>query len=202
MPPASLLLVLSTLAGPAPAVAPAPHATFALTETAAASPQRSRPQGLTGSRPHRFGLGGTVGVSNRGAAGAVRYWFGQRVGIDFTAGYYRRRLTPTLTASSTQVMPSVLVMFTEPDPSRDVDLRPYAGGGVNYARLLSGTPTPGARTSATGGQIFGGVEMTFAEAENLAISAETGYYRQPVRLTSAPYADGLDFRLFVHMYLN
>jgi hypothetical protein len=74
----------------------------------------------------------------------MRYWFGQRVGIDFTAGYYRHRLTPTLTASSTQVMPSVLVMFTEPDPSRDVDVRPYAGGGVNYARLLSGTPATGA----------------------------------------------------------
>ena len=202
MPPASLLLVLSTLSGPVPAVAPAPPAAFVLTDTAA-SPQRSGPQGLTDPRPHRFGLGGTVGVSNRGAAGAMRYWFGQRVGLDFTAGYYRRRLTPTLTSSSMQVMPSVLVMFTEPDPSRDVDVRPYAGGGVNYARLLSGTPTTtGASTSATGGQIFGGVEMTFAEAENLAISAETGYYRQPVRLTSAPYADGVDFRIFVHMYLN
>jgi hypothetical protein len=200
MPPAALLLVLSTLAGPAPAAASAPPAPFAL--TASASPQRSGPQGLTGSRPHRFGLGGTIGVSNRGAAGAMRYWFGQREGIDFTAGYYRHRLTPTLTASSTQVMPSVLVMFTEPDPSRDVDVRPYAGGGVNYARLLSGTPATGAGTSATGGQIFGGVEMTFAEAESLAISAETGYYRQPVRLTSAPYADGVDFRIFVHMYLN
>jgi hypothetical protein len=200
MPPASLLLVLSTLSGPGPAVTPAPPAALVRADTAA-SPQRSGSQGLP-PRPHRFGLGGTVGVSNRGAAGAMRYWFGQRVGLDFTAGYYRRQLTPTLTSSSMQVMPSVLVMFTEPDPSRDVDVRPYAGGGVNYARLLSGTPTTGARTSATGGQIFGGVEMTFAEAENLAISAETGYYRQPVRLTSAPYADGVDFRIFVHMYLN
>ena len=200
MPPAALLLVLSTLAGPAPATASAPPAAFALTEAVSASPQRSGPQGLTGSRPHRFGLGGTIGVSNRGAAGAMRYWFGQRVGIDFTAGYYRHRLTPTLTASSMQMMPSVLVMFTEPDPTRDVDLRPYAGGGVNYARVLSGTSST--RTSATGGQVFGGVEMTFAEAESLAISAETGYYRQPVRLTSAPYADGVDFRIFVHMYLN
>ncbi len=201
MPPASLLLVLSTLAGPAPAVAPAPHAPFALTDTAAFSPQRSGPQGID-PRPHRFGLGGTVGISNRGAAGAIRYWFGQRVGVDFTAGYYRRRLTSTLTSSSTQLMPSVLVMLTAPDPSRDVDIRPYVGGGVNYARLLSGTPITGGRTSATGGQVFGGVEMTFAEAENLAISAETGYYRQPVRLTSGPHADGVDFRLFVHMYLN
>ena len=200
MPPAALLLVLSTLAGSTPATASALSAAFALTEAVSASPQRSGPQGLTGSRPHRFGLGGTIGVSNRGAAGAMRYWFGQRVGIDFTAGYYRHRLTPTLTASSMQMMPSVLVMFTEPDPTRDVDLRPYAGGGVNYARVLSGTSST--RTSATGGQVFGGVEMTFAEAESLAISAETGYYRQPVRLTSAPYADGVDFRIFVHMYLN
>ena len=96
-------------------------------------------------------------------------------------------------------------MLTDAHPSRDVDLRPYAGGGISYgsasSRLQSGTLTT-TRTSGMGMQAFGGVEMTFKDSDNVAISAEMGYYRQPVRVITSPVADGVTYRVFVHFYLN
>jgi outer membrane protein W len=166
-----------------------------------------RPAGSSSStqRPHRFGLGGQVTASNRGASGALRYWFGDRVGVDFTAGYFRARTGSTFRTSSLQVSPAVLVLLTDASPARSIDVRPYVGGGVTYGRTLSSTQTDDvvtSRASGTGGQVFGGVEMTFQNEPNLAISAETGYYRQPIRFAGSPVVDGGDFRVYVHYYLR
>jgi hypothetical protein len=161
--------------------------------------------GVTDPRPHRFGLGGQVTASNRGASGALRYWFGDRVGVDFTAGYFRARTGSTFRASSLQVSPAVLVLLTDANPARSIDIRPYVGGGVSYGRTFSSIQTDDVvtpRVSGTGGQAFGGVEMTFQDEPNLAISAETGYYRQPIRFAGSPVVDGVDFRVYVHYYLR
>ena len=99
--------------------------------------QGRSPATTSGSqRPHRFGLGGTFGVSNRGAGGAFRYWFGERVGLGLTASWYRGpKYTTTGTRSSSfQGAPSLLVMLTRPDATRDIDIRPYVGGGLSYTR--------------------------------------------------------------------
>ena len=134
----------------------------------------------------------------------MRYWFGDRVGVDFTAGYYRARSSSALQSSSVQAAPAVLVMLTEADPSRDLDVRPYLGAGVGYIRATSSLrtdPTIRSTVSGTGVHAFGGVEMTFAESPNVAVSTEVGYYRQDVRLAGLPANDSVDVRVFVHFYL-
>jgi opacity protein-like surface antigen len=208
MPFSALLVVLSAFPAPAAVQSPVLDVQPIAVEVAAAADepaQRVGSTGLTDPRPHRFGLGGSLGLSNRGGAGALRYWFGSRVGVDFTAGYYRANAGSTLRTSSYHVSPSVLVMLTEAHPARDIDVRPYVGGGVGYVRATSSLrtdTTTTSRLSATGMQAFGGVEMTFQEQNNLAISAELGYYRQPVRVAGAPLGDGMDMRVYVHFYLR
>jgi len=203
MPVSALLVVLSTLSAPDLTFN---HAPAAAVTTVEASPER-RAGRMTppAPRPHRLGFGGSMGVSNRGGGGALRYWFGERVGVDFMAGYFRGGSGSTLRSSSVQAAPSMLVMLTAADPSRGVDLRPYVGAGTTYVRASSSLrtdPTIRSTVSGTGVQAFGGVEMTFHDNPNLAISAELGYYRQNVRLAGLPVVDGVDGRVYVHFYLR
>jgi opacity protein-like surface antigen len=210
MPFSALLVVLSAFPAPAFVQSPALDvrpADAAITAAANEEEPAQRPggTGMTDPRPHRVGLGGSLGISNRGGGGALRYWFGSRVGVDFTAGYHRANAGSTIRTSVYHVSPSVIVLLTDADPTRDIDVRPYVGAGVGYVRATSSlntsTPTT-SRASATGWQAFGGVEMTFQEHQNLAISTELGYYRQPVRFAGVPDTDGFDVRVYVHFYLR
>ena len=108
--------------------------------------QRTRPQPQTqpvsnapSQRPHTVGFGGTFGVSNYGGGGSVRYWFGDRVGLNanvsWTRPYGGVRTTTGRTVSSGsvfQALPSVIVNLKKPDPNADIELMPYAGAGLHY----------------------------------------------------------------------
>ena len=176
-----------------------------------------RPQGegerrRTGERPHTVGLGGQVGISNRGAGGGTRFFFGNRFGVNFDMLWYRgsgTRYTSNPQQGSTfAAMPSFIYMLTKPNLTRDVDVRPYVGGGVNYVRSTRPVTTTGGSTttlqrrSGTGGQVFGGVEMTFAEADWMTISAEGIYYKLPINYVNASIVGGFNYLLAFHFYLR
>ena len=106
-------------------------------------------------------------------------------------------------------MPSVMYMVTKPNLLRDVDIRPYVGGGVNYVHASRPVPTtadPRVLTleseSGMGGQVFGGAEMTFRSADYITISFEGTYYRLPVTYQNAALRDGFTYALAFHFYLK
>jgi hypothetical protein len=163
----------------------------------------------TGERPHTVGLGSQVSLSNRGAGGGGRFWLGERLGVNINVGWYRPRYTVSgvQPGSTFGAFPSFILMLTKPDSTRDIDVRPYVGGGISY---VSGpqrvTTTSGAtvfeRTSGTGGQAFAGVELTFKEADWMTISGEGIYYRLPVRIVNSSVVDGFNYLMAIHFYLK
>ena len=92
MPFGTWVLVTATLTAPS---APGPAVTpmlaidlnaSVIARSAGASDQRATsttPQ--QGERPHQFGIGGSITASTRGAAGDVRYWFNDHIGLNMTA---------------------------------------------------------------------------------------------------------------------
>ena len=189
-----------------------PLASFLLVIATLATPQQDpgRPASSTTDRPHRFAVGGTIGVSTRGAGGAVRYWFGERLGVDLQAAWSRPiNAYGNSTGNTFQVLPSVVFMLRPITPNADIDVRPYVGGGFNYLQTSAYHPPtiPGASTShqdtnGIGGQAFGGIEMTFRDAQKMTISAEVVYYNLPIRTISAQAIDGFNFTIAFHYYLK
>ena len=207
------VFVLSALLGAptqAPPVRPAvlpdpgPHI-IARFDTAQLDQERERR--TTGDRPHTIGLGGQMGVSNRGGGGGFRYFFGNRLGGNLEVAWYRPRYSTTASGSTFAVLPSFIFMLTDPDPTREVDIRPYVGGGVNYVRSSRPVVTsPGQSASLSrsgmGTQAFGGIELTFREADFLTISVEGTYYRLPVTYVNANVVGGFNYVLAFHFYLR
>jgi len=205
------LLLLWTLASSTPATPAAPVALL--------SPQGGRGQGqgqpdptpAPADPPHTLGIGGTMSVSNRGAAGGFRLFMSQHVGLDMNVGWYRGTVGGTSSSGGNTFVasPSVIVMFAKPNPQADVDVRPYAGGGVNYSYRSLGDQVRSASPSATlsqsgwGSQVFGGVEMTFSNVKALAVSLEVAHY-QTAAATGfvAGHVNGTDAYLMFHFYVN
>lgn len=209
MPFATLLLVTSTLA--APGAARVGDVTsgviFETVVPRTATAQRAAPA-PRGERPHQFGIGGSVTASTRGAAGDIRYWFSDHIGLSMTAGWYRGFYQTTAgdRPSTIHCSPAIMYMIGKPDYTRDVDIRPFVGGGASYLRSRRPVvATTGnirmAEASGTGMHAFGGAEVTFKEAEQVALSAELIYYRLPVRLSNNSI-DGLNYLVAVHIYLK
>src|SRR5262245_14840961 len=188
MPLAPLLLAIATLAAP--------------------EQDPNRLASSPSDRPHRFAVGGTIGVSTRGAGGAIRYWFGDRLGVDLQAAWSRPyNAYGNSTGNTFQVLPSFMFMLKPVNPTADIDVRRYVGGGFNYLQTSSYHPptVPGARTTnqdtnGIGGQAFGGIEMTFKDAQKMTISAEVVYYNLPIRTISAQAIDGFNCMIAFHYY--
>jgi outer membrane protein W len=214
---ATLVLVTASLISPQPSPSRVTAADSA--DHAAAPPsaeQRDRRQQITNGpteRPHTVGLGASIGISTYGGGGSVRYWFGDRVGLNFDAAWtrpYQRTTTPQGTAISRgsvfQALPSMLVNLKKANQDADIDLVPYVGAGLHYinsSRPLTYTaPTLDQRTSGMGGQVFGGVEMSFKETPSLTISVEGIYYRLPVRVANARLIEGFNYLVAIHWYLK
>lgn len=216
MPLGTWFLVTATLAAPS---APGPAVSFRLAvdlnasvaaRSAGATDQRATsttPQ--QGERPHQFGIGGSITASTRGAAGDVRYWFNDHIGVNLTAGWYRSGFeTPSGQRPTTvHVSPSVIYLIGRPNYTREVDIRPFVGGGASYLRATRPIVSPTANiltaeSSGTGMHAFGGAELTFKDAEQLALSGELIYYRLPVQLSNRSSLDGLNYLVAVHFYLR
>ena len=167
----------------------------------------------SGERPHQIGLGAQMGLSSRGGGGAFRMFMTPQLGFNFSASYYPgtryNTVNGPVSGSTFAVMPSVMYMITKPNLLRDVDLRPYVGGGLNYVHA-SGRPLPTTvpgvisygSESGIGGQVLGGVEMTFRSADYITISFEGTYYRVPGTYQNASLRDGFQYALAFHFYLK
>ena len=168
----------------------------------------------SGERPHQIGVGAQMGLSSRGAGGGFRMFMTPQLGFNFSASYYPGTRYATANGGIIQgntfaVMPSVMYMITKPNLLRDVDIRPYVGGGLNYV-YASGRPLPTTvpgvisygSESGMGGQVLGGAEMTFRSADYITISFEGTYYRLPGTYQNASLRDGFQYALAFHFYLK
>jgi hypothetical protein len=216
------LLFVATLAVPGydvpngqngPATPAAPAVSAPATDT-----EQTRLQQLegsrrdTGDRPHTVGFGGQLAVSNRGAGAGVRYFFFERLGLNMDVLWVRHgsRFTSSATpqGSTFAALPSFLFLLKKPDPSADVDVVPYVGGGLSYVSASRSTPTTAGATSTlvrrrgNGGQVFGGIEMTFSDADWMTISAEGIYYKLPINYVNANVVGGFNYLLAFHFYLR
>jgi outer membrane protein W len=227
---APLLLVTTSLITPAPAQ-PGPSVDLfrpdLMKNITLEAVQQPRQNPITQSNPntqdptHQFGLGAALTMTNRGVGGSMRYWFGDHVGVTLQASWYKsggyRAYSITgvnadiPTGHTYQVMPSLILLFGQTDPTKVVSLRPYVGGGASYASssrpvtTLTG-PTSSTvslyRTSGIGQVGFGGIELSFLDYPSLTISNEIAYYRLPVKLGNRTAVDGVNYQVAVHFYLK
>ncbi len=187
------LLLVTTLVSTAPhlgvsavsvATSPSPALDSAAAPAAEAAPAaaelqaRPVPPPATTPAMHTVAIGGSIVAGSNGATGAFQYWFNQYVGMEMSVGYYRLPDYYSTTGSggyTFQSAPSVVVLLTKPDQTRDVNLRPYVGGGVNYVSSSGDVVAARARTastpssSGTGMQAFGGVEMSFKDTPRVGL---------------------------------
>ena len=177
------------------------------------SQQRQQPQGDEDRRPlsvdrnHAVGFGGQVSVSNSGVGAGTRLFFSERLGVNLNAFWYNSSPTgagPTQ-GSTYGAVPSFMYMFSNP-ASKDVDIRPYVGGGVSYISssrpVRTGAVTTTERFTGMGGQVFGGVEMTFREIDFMTISAEGIYYKLPVAMINTSMMDGMNWLMAIHFFVK
>jgi hypothetical protein len=164
---------------------------------------------MSDERRHEFGLGATFGLSGRGGGGGFRYFFNDRFGVNALAGYSRPQSIggSSLGRSVFYVAPSVVYMLTPMNTKADIDLRPYIGGGMSYGGA-TGTPSTGGSTGirsngfGLGGQVFGGVELTFQDAKAVTISAEVAHYEVHSPYSAGPIIRGTNFFLTFHFFLK
>jgi hypothetical protein len=95
-------------------------------------------------------------------------------------------------------------VFALPDSVGDyLWLRPYVGSGV-MIRHQSLTSVPGAASATSNGlgwQAFGGGELTFAGAPQLAVSADVGYRRLDTPVDGFELG-GLGLSVSAHWYVK
>ena len=187
---APLLLVTTLMAAPA---APA---------DAQVRPVPPPPQSTA---QHTLSFGGSIVAGSNGATGGFNYWFNDHVGVQMSVGYYvlPHYYSTNSSGSTFQAAPSVLVMLTPPNQTRDVNFRPYLGGGINYVSSSTPvSPSAGVTTSGTGGQAFGGVEMSFKDTPGLAITMEAAYFHLPEGFAGTGYIGGMNYLLGVRFYVK
>jgi hypothetical protein len=209
---ASWLFVTSTLVSPAPSTAPShsPALQPATSSVAADADQRLpiSPTGATtpaqAPAPHRFGVGGTFTMSNRGAGAGVRYWFNQHVGTSTQVSWFRSGFRTSGTTSSSanfvQALSTVTYLFREADAGSVANLRPYVGAGALYVRGSTRFGSATARASGAGPVAFGGVELTFQEYPGLSISNEVIYTGLPDAFSGS--RDRVVYQMSIHFYLR
>jgi hypothetical protein len=196
MPSAAWLLVTTMIArGGAQPAAPPPsvvdHVLSVGRVTFAPEAQGSS-SSSGGTHPHVLGFGGLLGAGALGTGFGVRYFFLDYVGFDMRFLLSRAVLVSGIGgAFSFEAAPSVIVMLAKPDASRDVDIRPYIGGGLNHTRAGTNAVTTGPPVSGSGEQVFGGVEVTIREAGALAIGGEVIYNKRSQPLVAAGVKSGV-----------
>jgi outer membrane protein W len=166
---------------------------------------RPTPRPRVDPRPHTFAIGGSAGTSAGGGV-AIRYWFNQHIGLDAGVSFDRGYTGTTVARASTlQVMPSVIYLFREQNADAGIDMRPYLGAGVNYSKAFlpnAFVRAADTRTSGTGSQVLGGIEMSFKEIDYMTISGELSYFWMPLRFSGSPVFDGLNYEFAFHFYFK
>jgi hypothetical protein len=154
---------------------------------------------------HVVGVGGLMAGSTPAFGATARVWAGRRFGVQVEAS----RLTETpvegaARMTSFQLMPSLV--YSIADVVTDyVWVRPYVGGGVNFARSSLGGVTPDGGGSVTESALayrgHGGAELTFASLPRFAVSADVGY-QQPKTPFPGYEIGGMGFTIAAHWYVK
>lgn len=204
-----LLLTTSLLAQGVPPATPASGTPITI--------QQPQPQGQDDptttpqtptDRPHRVGIGGFGGS---GGGASFRYFMNDRIGVDMNVGWSLGGATQSRGSNSTsggstfRAAPSAVFMLTKSHQLADLDIRPYVGGGLNYARTptsIQSSSTSQLRSSGLGMQVFGGAELSFLSAPSIAISAEVAYYKLAVQPVNLVTTSGTNFYLLFHYYMR
>ena len=202
---ASWFVFSLALTGPpqTPVVAPPPAVIRANFDTDQQRPPQGERPLPPEERPHQVGIGSALTATSRGLGGATRFFFNDRFGIDFVASWYNPQ-TRNTTGSVFNVTPSVVYMLKLPNDLANIDIRPYVGAGFSYVRSSYrpiGTAYTGS-DSGLGGQVFGGAELTFKEAQFVTISFEGRYYSLPTQTVNVNMIDGFNFMMMFHFYLR
>ena len=206
----SVVVLAALLSAQQQALPPTPPDVPARPAASAAEQQRGveERERTSGDRPHTVGLGSQVSMSTRGGGGSGRFWLSDRLGVNLNMSWYKPRyqVAGQDAGSTFGAFPSFMLMLTRPDATRDIDVRPYVGGGLSYVStpryVVANGVTQRNRISGTGGHAFVGTELTFKEADWMTISAEGIYYRLPVRFANTSVVDGFNYQLAFHFYLK
>ena len=157
--------------------------------------------------PHIVGVGGGHA---RGIAGRVRR-HRARVAMEPPGDAVRPvapvagRGGPTSRATSLQFEPSALVSLND-YITNYVWLRPYAGGGISFRHQTFSTSLTGTGSSMSddsmGYQVFGGTEVTIANAPQLAVGADVVYRSRRTAYDDAFEVGGMGIGLSAHWYFR
>ena len=172
--------------------------------TVASRQPLSRPRAAT-PVPHLLGIGGgMMAASPVGFGVTARAWRWNRLGLRMDLSRQSEGITTGTRGSSLQFEPSALVLLND-FVTNYVWFRPYAGGGVGVRHHTFTTGLTGATTSTSdnsmGYQLFGGTEVTVANAPQLAISADL-IYRSHGSTFDAFDAGGVGLGLSAHWYFR
>lgn len=152
-------------------------------------------------QPHTLGLGATFGLDFKGGGVSVRYFFTRLIGIDTRFLLTSRpNSTGHSQGLSFDFAPSLIVMLKGPDPSANVDVRPYAGAGVSITHANADSQLGFPSASGPGGQVFGGVEIQFRNADSFAMSIEVVHFMQSASLAGTTAPSGTTAVVAVHLY--
>ena len=189
------------------AVKAIPEKTAALAPATASSATVANRQALSRPRaatpvPHLLGIGGAMmAASPVGFGVTARAWRWNRLGLRLDLSRQSDGISAGTRASSLQFEPSALVLLND-FITNYVWFRPYAGGGVGVRHQTFTTGLTGASTSTSdnsmGYQLFGGTEVTVANAPQLAISADLIYRSHEETLD----AGGVGVGLSAHWYFR
>jgi len=119
-------------------------------------------------RPHEIGLGAKAGGFTFGVGASARMWQSEKLGFQVDISHYGIGSVGIL-----QVAPSVLFVLGDPDLDKPTQIRPYAGGGVNFFRV---SYSSFGSDTGVGGQGFVGAEVVFQGAPKFGLSGDLGYY--------------------------
>src|SRR6185503_13139816 len=130
-------------------------------------------------------------------------WSRSRIGIQVDASRYAMSGVNSTQLTSLELAPSVV--FGLPDRVGDyLWVRPYVGSGVMIRRQSLDSGLAGTASTSSNGlgwQAFGGGELTFAGAPQLAVSADVGYRRLNNQVEGFD-AGGVGLSVSAHWYVK
>jgi opacity protein-like surface antigen len=191
-------------AGEAVKAIPEKTAAASLQPVADRTPHPSQRRAYDTPVPHVVGIGGgMLAASPVGFGVTARAWQWRRVGMRFDLSRQSQGVAATSHATSLQFEPSAIVSLTD-YITNYVWLRPYAGAGISFRHQTFTTGVTGASSlsdNSTGYQLFGGTEVTVANAPQLAVGADV-IYRSNRDAFGAFDVGGVGIGLSAHWYFR
>ena len=178
--------------------APASGAATVANRAAARRPNPATPV------PHNVSVGGgLIGGAPIGFGVSARAWQWNRLGVRVDMSRQAEGIA-TARAASLQFEPSAMLSLSDL-VSNYVWLRPFVGGGLSlrHQTFTNGLTGLGNSTydNSTGYQVFGGTELTVANAPQLALSADVAY-RSHRSAFDAFDVGGIGVGLSAHWYFR